>query len=83
MKCPNCDGKGELPDPEPKTPPTKLESAVSCFFTLLVMGFILWCIGGFMRDCGRSLPLAPGMCGLIGIEALVPLSLLWLFRKIR
>ena len=79
MKCSNCDGTGNVPDPEP---PSKGASTFGTIMGVVVFGFIVWCVGGFMHDCAGT-RIGGGMCGLIGIEAAMPLSLLWLFRKLR
>lgn len=78
MKCPNCDGKGEVEDPEEN----KTSSSIGGVVTLIFIGLLVFFMAGFMRDCSH-MHLGAGMCGLVGIEAVVPLSILWLFRKLK
>lgn len=79
MKCPHCDGTGEIPDPNAK-PPSKGSEIFGAILTFIALGFLLFCLFGLMRDCGR-MHLGGGMCGLIGLEAVVPIGAMWLLRK--
>lgn len=79
MKCPNCDGTGDVPDPN-KPPPSKASEAFGAIVTILTIGGLLFFFGSFMHSCGQ-MHLGGGMCGLIGLEALVPIGAMWLLRK--
>jgi hypothetical protein len=79
MKCPHCDGSGEIPDPNEKSP-TKETSVAGTILSILLFGFLIFMVGGFLRDCANT-RIGGGMCGLIGLEAVVPIGAMWLLRR--
>lgn len=80
--CSRCKSKiEESQDSACNRPHQKEYSTFGNIMFLVCCAFLIWFVGGCLKSCAE-MHLGGGMCGLMGIEALLPLGALWLYRKL-